>query len=73
VAEHVWEELSHTCKYPLEDIEKLIDDLLEVKKLDDLDVLKAFRKKHANLLSIAAPYFWNRVTSHKERRKIIKR
>ncbi len=73
VAEHVWEELSHTCKYPLEEIEKLIDDLLEVKKLDDLDVLKAFRKKHANLLSIAAPYFWNRVTSHKERRKIIKR
>jgi hypothetical protein len=73
VADHVWKHLEKICEYPLEDLEKFIDDLAAVKETDDKELIKAFRKENVELLSIAAPYFWNRVKSHKERRKIVKR
>ncbi len=89
VADHVWAHLNELASDLSEDereaCEKLIDNLIELKKQineaelkSDLrkeltDKIQAFKKENEMLLYIAAPIFWLRIKDSKQRRKIVKR
>ncbi len=89
VADKVWASINKTINlYDAslkEDCNALIDNLIVLKKLiinaplkseartQLIEQLKTQRADHEDILSLAAPVFWSRITDLKERRKIVKR
>ena len=89
VADHVWAHLEKIVEeYTPEEVEKcekIIDNLIEMKKQIGLaepksdhrreliDQIRAFKHKERDFMSKCSPVFWLRVTDDKERRKIVKR
>jgi len=89
VADHVWAHLrelaSDLSKEEVDDCEKVIDNLIELKKrineaelksdlrADLVERIKSFKKANNLAIAIAAPVFWLRITDVKHRRKVVKR
>jgi hypothetical protein len=89
VGEHVWERVRKTLENysedEIQDCEKFIDDLIELRKElgntesksqkhEELqEKLKEFRYDNPELLLISAPVFWNRINDLKDIRKVVKR
>jgi len=89
VADHVWTHLQELVecmsKDEIEDCERLIDNLIEIKKQineaeqkSDLrkilvDKIQKFKYDNKQLIIMAAPVFWLRIKDSKHKRKIVKR
>jgi hypothetical protein len=89
VAEHVWtrleEQLKILTKEEIEACQKLIDNLIDLKRQINeaepkserrkelISKIQSFKDKNRELLEIAAPVYWSRIYDLKERRKIVKR
>lgn len=89
VAEHVWDAIKEDCaqltETEIEECDEFIDDLIERKgkilaaplKSEERNELIletiAYKKEHGELLKMASPVFWNRITDGKHKRKLSKR
>jgi len=89
VSDHVWERLTaalgQMTKIEINDCEKLIDELIDLKKqINDsepkserrkelVSKIQSFKDRNKDLMNIAAPVYWARVKDAKHRRKIVKR
>jgi hypothetical protein len=89
VADHVWEELEKTVanlsKDRVNTLEYVLDELITMKKhivnclpkseerKQLIAKIQSFKAKHEYDIFEAAPLYWWRITSSKERRKIVKR
>jgi len=89
VAEHVWNKISNDiARMPADLIfqcEDFIDGLIKLKKKITASEpkseirnqlvaqIKAYKQQWADIGSVAAPVFWNRIKDLKQRRKIVKR
>jgi len=89
VAEHVWatleEEIKEYTKEEIEDCERLIDTMIDLKKrisecepkserrIELIEEVRKFKEDNTLLIQIAAPVYWLRIKDLKGRRKIVKR
>jgi hypothetical protein len=89
VGEHVWSRLNEKLKdyseSEIEDCERFIDTMIDLKKElarsekksahhdKFLDKLKTLRNTNPELLMISAPVYWARIKDLKEIRKVVKR
>jgi len=89
VAKHVWERIDEYCEdFSLEEkdqIDVFISELLKYKtsihalpqnsdvRKSLIEDLKVFRNSNKELLTLAAPVFWKKLSSPKDRRKVVKR
>jgi hypothetical protein len=89
VAEHVWQciekEVSELTKEEVALCEKVIDNLIDLKKQihesepksdrrkELVSKIQSFKDRNHLLIEISAAVYWNRVRDLKERRKIVKR
>jgi len=89
VSDHVWvrlnKVLSEMTKKEIADCEKLIDELIDLKKqINDsepkserrrelISKIQSFKDRNKELMNIAAPVYWARIKDFKQRRKIVKR
>jgi len=89
VSDSVWERLKQSVdkltKKELAECEKLIDNLIELKKeineaepksdrrKDLIERIKEFKNVNELLITMAAPVYWTRIRDSKQRRKIVKR
>lgn len=89
VADHVWEyidqEVSKLTQSQKDKCEKLIDDIIDIKKQIPDAEPKSERRQHLietilrlktnneEIYDLSPPVFWKRITDSKHRRKIVKR
>jgi DNA-directed RNA polymerase len=89
VGDHVWkhleEELSLMTNEEIQDCERVIDNLIYLKKQINaaepksdfrkqlIEQIKEFKSENDQLIGIAAPVFWSRIKDAKHKRKIVKR
>jgi DNA-directed RNA polymerase, mitochondrial len=89
VAEHVWMRLevivSEMSKETIQACHKVIDELIDLKKQineaeprserrkDLISKIQSFKDKNKDVIDIAAPVYWWRITDMKYKRKILKR
>jgi DNA-directed RNA polymerase len=89
VSDHVWERLmkvrDEMSKQEIEACERLIDELIDLKKqINDsepkserrkelISRIQSFKDRNRDLLDKAAPVYWTRIKDSKHRRKIVKR
>lgn len=89
VGEHVWKHIesltSKITKDELKEINKYIDNLIDLKKQINaaemgsdrramlVESIKNFKLENDDVAQISAPVFWSRVASLQQRRKIVKR
>jgi len=89
VSDHVWtrlnKEVAKLTKKEIAECEKLIDNLIELKKeINDaepksdrrkelIEKIKKFKEDNELLINMAAPVYWTRIRDSKQRRKIVKR
>jgi DNA-directed RNA polymerase len=89
VADNVWEHLKDLVrlfdKKDVDAAEKLIDNILELKKAINeaeprsdrrselIGKIQALKADNADLMNIAGPLFWLRINDNKHKRKIVKR
>jgi len=89
VSDHVWKRLYETVaampRKEVHDCEKLIDELIDIKKQINtsepkserrkelISKIQSFKDRNRDLLDKSSPVYWLRVHDFKQRRKIVKR
>jgi len=89
VAEHVWgiiaEQVSEIHPSELRAINRTIDTLIDIKRqiqeaeprserrAELIEEIRTYKQEHEELVAKASPVFWARLTSNKDRRKVMKR
>lgn len=89
VSDHVWKHLTELVstynKQQLDSCNKFIDNLIDLKKQilnaeakserrkSLIEEIRKFKDTYSDLMKIAAPVYWLRITDNKQRRKIVKR
>jgi DNA-directed RNA polymerase len=89
VADHVWErirkELERYSRKEIDECERFIDNLVDLKKQINesepkserrkelVAEIQSFKDRNKELLDISSPVFWMRVKDAKHRRKVVKR
>ena len=89
VSDHVWKHLTELVsqydKHQIDSCNRFIDNLIDLKKQilnaeakserrkTLIGEIRKFKDTYADLMKVAAPVYWLRITDNKQRRKIVKR